>query len=215
MSEGQRDRGDLGRRLRLRREAAGISLRELARRIDVSASLISQVETGKVQPSVSTLYDLVSELGGSIDELFFGARPPPGAAESIDDRRDEPAVLTGLTEAVLAHPPIPPVQRVDDRKHVQFRTGVRWERLTSRSVPGVDFLHVTYEPGAESCPSDEYQRHSGREWGYVISGALHVDVGFDTFVLEPGDAISYASTTPHRLANDGDIPVEAIWFQFG
>ena len=59
MTEGSRDRMDadlLGDRLRTAREAYGISLRELARRVGVSASLISQIETGKVHPSVSTLF---------------------------------------------------------------------------------------------------------------------------------------------------------------
>ena len=47
-----------------------MSLRELARRVDVSASSVSQIETGRTQPSVRTLYAIVSELGLSLDEIF-------------------------------------------------------------------------------------------------------------------------------------------------
>ena len=47
-----------------------MSLRELARRIGVSASLISQIERDKVNPSVSTLYSLVRELGLGMGDLF-------------------------------------------------------------------------------------------------------------------------------------------------
>ena len=60
----------IGPRLRARRERVGLSLRELARRIGVSASLISQIERDKVNPSVSTLYALVRELGLSMGDLF-------------------------------------------------------------------------------------------------------------------------------------------------
>src|SRR6266511_1836884 len=60
----------IGPRLRDQRERLGISLRELARRIGVSASLISQIERDKVNPSVSTLYALVRELGLSMGDLF-------------------------------------------------------------------------------------------------------------------------------------------------
>jgi uncharacterized cupin superfamily protein len=38
-----------------------------------------------------------------------------------------------------------------------------------------------------------------------------VVVGFDEFVLEPGDSITFPSSTPHRLSNDGAETVRAIW----
>src|SRR5665213_2413765 len=60
----------VGAQLRERRFENGMSLRELARRLDVSPSLVSQIETGKIQPSVRTLYAIVSELGLSLDEIF-------------------------------------------------------------------------------------------------------------------------------------------------
>ena len=90
-----------------------------------------------------------------------------------------------------------------------------WERLTTVSEPGVEFLHVTYEVGGASSPADAFQRHAGHEWGYVVSGSLQVTIGFRQYLLEPGDAISLDSTTPHRLANVGDVPVHAIWFVLG
>jgi ribosome-binding protein aMBF1 (putative translation factor) len=60
----------LGSRLRAERERLDMSLRELARRIDVSPSLVSQIERGLAMPSVSTLWLLATELGLTLDELF-------------------------------------------------------------------------------------------------------------------------------------------------
>ncbi len=54
----------MGQRLRAAREAAKMSLRELARRVDLSPSFISQVELGRAAPSVGTLFAMTSELGG-------------------------------------------------------------------------------------------------------------------------------------------------------
>lgn len=68
----------VGAGLRKHREEAGMSLRALAREVGVSPSLISQIEHGKATPSVATLYAIVSELGISLDELFFDN--PRGAA---------------------------------------------------------------------------------------------------------------------------------------
>ena len=55
----------------------GISLRSVARHVGVSASLISQIETGKCQPSVSTLYAITTSLGVSIQDAFERADEPP------------------------------------------------------------------------------------------------------------------------------------------
>lgn len=60
----------LGSRLREARLGAKLGVRELARRLEVSASLISQIELGRVVPSVSTLYALTNALGISMDSLF-------------------------------------------------------------------------------------------------------------------------------------------------
>ena len=69
----------IGPRLRAQREYLGVSLRELGRRVGVSASLISQIERDKVNPSVSTLYALVRELGLGMGDLFSDRRAAAGA----------------------------------------------------------------------------------------------------------------------------------------
>jgi len=195
----------MGDRLRQARLARGMSLRRLAEVVGVSPSLVSQVETGRAKPSVNTLYALANELGISLDSLLFMDAQPPSAAEAAD------------ASGVAAEVGIPhdPVQRAASRSTIRLGSGVVWERLTSESIRNVDFLHVTYEVGGESSPSEAFQRHSGQEWGYVLSGTLTVRIGFDEFVLQPGDAISFDSATPHRLFNADDVPATAVWFTLG
>ena len=195
---------DLGGRLRAVRKAKDISLRELARRIDVSPSLISQIETEKIHPSVSTLYALATELETSVDQLLF---------EDAGPLQTEPRRIG--TDPVRDHPNMAPMQKGDTRHVIRLSSGVRWERLTAESVPGIDFLLVVYPPGSESAPVDAMQRHAGREWGYVMSGVLHVTIAFEDHILEPGDAIAFDSTVPHRLYNPGDGEVRAVWFTLG
>jgi uncharacterized cupin superfamily protein len=88
---------------------------------------------------------------------------------------------------------------------------VKWERLMLWADEDVDFLEAIYEPGGASSPDDSFVRHSGHEFGFILSGTLRVIVGFDEFVLEPGDSITFPSTTPHRLINDGPEVVRAVW----
>ena len=200
---------DLGRRLRAHREARGLSLRELARRLGISASAISQFETGKSRLSVSTLYAIVTELGISLDELFSGiGGMPAGAAAKGGGRKAEGAATKAETER--RH-----VQRGGARQAIELESGVRWERLTPQSDPEADFLYVVYDVGGSSSQGDTFIRHSGREYGLVLSGTLEVTVGFDKYELGPGDSISFDSTVPHCLRNVGTKPVHGVWFVIG
>ena len=76
----------IGQRIREERLRRGFNLRSLARSVNVSASHISQIETGKCRPSVSTLYDITSVLGVSIDDLF--AAPAGGGVADDGDAAD-------------------------------------------------------------------------------------------------------------------------------
>lgn len=203
--------GEMGERLRAARRARSLSLRDLAGRLGVSPSLISQVETGRASPSVATLYAIATELEVSLDDLLFTGRTgsAPGRADDL-----APGGGAALAAAVLAASATP-VQRASDRRHIRLASAVTWERLTTSSEPGVEFLLVTYEVGGASSATDAFQRHAGHEWGHVLSGRLHVTISFEDYILEPGDSISIDSSIPHRLWNDGDEPVRAIWFVLG
>jgi DNA-binding XRE family transcriptional regulator/mannose-6-phosphate isomerase-like protein (cupin superfamily) len=202
----------LGERLRKERDRLGLSLRELARRLEVSPSLVSQIETGKIQPSVRTLYAIVSELGVSLDELFAPATTVGTVHTQGTSSRGPARVVREVGEL---EPGSNRVQRANDRRAIELESGVRWERLTAWNDPDVEFLYATYEVGGASSPEGTLVRHNGREFGTVVGGRLGVTVGFEEYVLEPGDSISFESSTPHRLHNDSGEAVHAIWVVLG
>jgi quercetin dioxygenase-like cupin family protein len=55
-------------------------------------------------------------------------------------------------------------------------------------------------------------RHTGTEFGYVISGELTLTLGFDTHRLRAGDSISFDSATPHAYRNESTEPAVGVWF---
>jgi transcriptional regulator with XRE-family HTH domain len=179
---------DLGASLRAERLRQGLSLRETARRLGISASALSQIETGKAHPSVGKLFDIVNLLNVSVDGLLAGE-----------------AVVARNGQGFLS------LQRTGEHETLELESGVRWRRLTTGSFPGVEFLQVEYQPGGSSTGDGTYMRHAGQEFGYVLSGRLTIHVGFEAHQLGPGDSISFPATTPHRLGNDGTEPATAIW----
>jgi transcriptional regulator with XRE-family HTH domain len=209
MASASSDHPVIGARLRAARETRGLSVRALAERIGVSASLISAVENGRANPSVNTLWAVASELDVSLDELLFVDAPETDVRRPSDDDS-----LQGLRDLIGALPR-DPVQRADSRSSIRLASGVIWERLTTASIPNVDFFRVVYDVGGSSSSDHQLHRHSGYEWGYILSGTLHVEIDADDHVLGPGDAITLDSGRPHRLSNRGSEPVEAIWFVVG
>jgi transcriptional regulator with XRE-family HTH domain len=198
----------LGPRLRLVREGRALSVRELARRVGCSASLVSQVERGLSVPSVGVLYSLASELDCSLDYLLFGiqgGRPPsailpPGAGEAPEATAGADAPRSDGV-----------VQRGCDRRIIDLASGVRWERLTPGADDRVDFLEVIYSPGGHSTDERRPLRHEGREYGLIVSGTLRASVGFETYELKAGDSIAFDSSTPHEYWNTTDDHVRAVW----
>ena len=67
----------------------------------------------------------------------------------------------------------------------------------------VEFMEAIYEPAARPAPTTHSCTTAATSSDYVLSGRLCVTVGSDEFCLEPGDSITFPSTTPHRLANGG------------
>ena len=194
-------KSDLGARLRAARQAKAISLRSVASAVGVSASLLSQVETGKVQPSVSTLYSLVSYLGLSLDELL-GTTPAAGPAPA-------PASTVSLTVAS------PVVQRHSDNLVLEMGNGVTWERIAAGGFHAIDPLLTTYPPGASSSMHGERMTHAGIEYGYILEGELTLQLETETYRLGPGDSLCFDSTRPHLYLNESESTVRGLWFVLG
>ena len=259
----------IGERLRQARLARGISVRGLARVVDVSASLISQIETGKSNPSVSTLYAITAALvsplrtssaisapapragaGAPADAGANGTRPaaglpaavgagpagalvaprspprrrprfirvrghsarPGGPAGAVRAERSGGSATTQGLRMLQRQRRVGPVVSPSEREVLHLDSGVTWELLGQLPDTHVDFLRITYAPGGSSSGVGVLMRHSGTEWGHVLAGQLTLTLGFDTYVLNPGDSVSFDCSTPHSYANHGIEPAVGVWF---
>ncbi len=223
---------NLGARLRDVRLRSGRSLREVARQLSVSPSFVSQLENGKSQPSVATLYALSQLLDVSIDELFAvhviddvsGAAQPLRAVPATKDLvhasppdGPSPVSRSDFSSPVDAFPrdggqPRLSVSRPGERPRLEMDTGVVWERLAANTGADLDFLEIVYPPHSSSTNDGRMMQHAGSEFGYLLEGELEVTVGFDTFTLHAGEALGFESFQPHLFRNLGETPARGIWF---
>jgi transcriptional regulator with XRE-family HTH domain len=182
----------LGQRIRAARLARGMGLRETASRAGISPSLLSQVETGKVQPSVTTLYAVVTCLDLSVEEILDHQ---PGGGP--------------LPDARSAHP----VQRAAEAPTITMGDGVTWQGLAVMPGPDhVDGVLATYAPRAASSGREALTQHAGVEHGYVLTGALTLRLESETYVLRAGDSFCFDSMRPHLYVNHTDDEARGIWY---
>ncbi len=213
----------IGSRLREARLRSGLGVRELSRQLEISASSISQIELGRVVPSVSTLYALTNALNISMDSLFVAEGDEVAEGDNVADRaapQEEAKRPRGPADAAPLPSVAPPttahersfVLRRNNRRVIDLERGVRWELLTPVPEPGAEFLEVHYPAGSESSASGQAIRHNGRDYCLVLEGSLRVQVGFEEYVLNSGDSLAFDATIPHRFWNAGDVSVRAVWF---
>jgi len=205
----------VGQRLRQARVDARLSVRELARRVDVSPGHISNVERGLASLSVRSLYAIVTELGISMDSLFASSgRREDDPEVHVPDAEHDLFVTTQHAQAGSTGPLERKgiVLRQGRRPTIPLPTGTRWERLTPYPERSKEFLEVIYPPNETGVVPQEFIQHPSREYGIVIEGELTIQVGFDVDVLKTGDSIAFNSTTPHRYWNASGSRVRAIWF---
>lgn len=209
---------NLGERLKDVRLKAGMTLRELARQADVSPSFISQIENGKSQPSVSTLYTFSRLLGVTVDELF-DTREADAAAAGASGSEDE-WHGNGRMNPNTAWQPSEYSNRVSvvhpsHRPHLTMADGVVWERLAATPEHAVNFMKIVYAPGATSTAGGDLATHDSYEYGYVLRGELEVTIGEEVFLLHEGESLGFDSAIPHVLRNPGPETFEGIWFVHG
>ena len=207
-----------GAQVRLLRVARGLTAAALATRCGVSRSLISQVETGRISPSLHVVRQLAAALEVPIGALFAPSvtLPAPVAGPSGDatwppDGLSAPATggadgrdgREGRAERRAE------LVRRDERKGLRLpRSKITYELLSPDLKGRLQVQWVELAPG-ETGPADGFV-HAGEECYVVLAGRIRFRVGEQEFVLDAGDALTFDSSVPHAATNDGPEAAVAI-----
>ncbi len=171
---------EIGRRLRTIRTGLGISQRQLARVSGVANATISQIESNKLNPTVSMLKKVLNGIPISMSEFFAD---DANFAERIFYRVED---LTKIADGGVSY----------------LQVGAN---LHNKAI---QFLKECYQPGAGT--GKHAITHEGEECGIILNGRLEVTVAEQTTVLTAGDAYYFRSDQPHQFRNTGSEPCELI-----
>lgn len=174
----------VGTEIRQLRKARGLTLTDLSAKTGLSIGYLSQVERNLSAPSVKSLHDIGRALGVSVSWFF------PAGGGGADDERDI-------------------VVRAAHRRSLSYDDRIRDYLLSPNLAGQLELILSRFAPGASS--GDEPYTHDGEEGGLVIAGQFELWVGDRHFLLQEGDSFTFASTTPHRYRNPGDVETVVVW----
>lgn len=176
---------DVGKKLRQARKTKRLTLKQVAKEVGCSESMLSKIECEKTIPSLRMLHRIASVLETSIGKLF-----------SDESGADVQIYRNGQR----------PVVAIEDES---TKTSIRLERM----VPHIDDqiidgnVHVI-APGASNGGDI---KHQGQEVGYVLHGLFELSVGSETFRLRKGDSFFFRSDLPHSYRNVGKQVAKVLW----
>ena len=176
----------LGQQLRQLRNAQGKSLTQIAGACGVSVGTLSQIERGLSSLSIRMLHMVAAELGVPPDSLLRNAENPLVEASGRVQRAGSHRML-----------------------HLEDR-GIVKEILTPPLGRSMDICMVSIEPGG-STGDDMLSIERGEHMGMVLEGTLELWIENEVILLHAGDSFCYASQSPRRWRNAGDVITRAIW----
>jgi transcriptional regulator with XRE-family HTH domain len=172
---------DIGRKLRQLRVGSQLTQEELGDRTDLSKGFISQVENDQTSPSIETLIDILQALGVTPGEFFKDAGPEQ-VVYGKPDRLAAPSETSADVDFQLLVP------------HAIHRD--------------LDPALVTIQPGGKTITD---KMHEGEEFGYVISGEIHVMLGPREYRVRRGECFLFYARQKHYVENRGTRPAKFLW----
>ncbi len=162
----------VGEQIKQYRKIRKRTLASLAEELDVSASFLSQIESGRAMPSLATLKNISDVLNVTIGTLV-------GEGKNTSES---------------------PVVRKNERRELkEFSNGLEI-RLLSPQDPYIQMEPAIFE-FEEGGSTGDFSRHFGQEFIFVLDGSLEIHIASEVYFLEKGDSFYFNAFTPHLFKN--------------
>jgi transcriptional regulator with XRE-family HTH domain len=179
----------LGERIKQLRAERALQQRQLAEKAGLTPSMVSQIESGRLTPSLHTLGRVAAALGVPIAGLFDGQ---PQGRVHVTRKKDYPVV--------------------------SFEgAGERWAVLGAGLFQGkIRAVVSTLKPRSAGVKTDKVVIEPGQmKLFYVVEGKVALQYNGERHVLEAGDSAYLDGGTPHGWENLGAKTAKALWVILG
>ncbi len=175
----------LGDRIRQAREMRGLTLKDLSTRTGIAVDVLERVERNEIIPPLGELIRL-----GKAVEMKMGYFISPGV--------DKPMTVVRADSR-------PAISRFGKKRSEQY--GYFYESLAPEKA---NRFMEPFLIGMIPSEVKDLSSHDGQEFIFVLEGQIVAQVGDQSEVLKPGDAIYYDSNKPHLVKCAGDEPAKIL-----
>lgn len=175
----------LGNTIRDLRQKHGLTIADVAERAGISRGMLSKIENSQTATSLDTLSRLAEALGISLSMLFKGYNIPEGGAQHIKNDKGMQVVRRGTKHGHTYH-----LLAYDQGPTKLFEP----------------FL-ISMDDASEVFPTFE---HPGTEFIYMLQGKIEYRHGQQTYMLEPGDSLTFRGEVPHGPEQLVELPIRFL-----
>jgi len=172
---------DIGLRIKAHRQSNHLTLKQLAEKVGCTDAYLSQIENGRVSPSIASLKKIADALQSKITDFF------------VESEDDDPVVL----------PPDKRIRLSLERWNAEIQSLVRNPK-NKRMHP----FYTTIQPGGGS---HGLYSHVGEEFGLVLKGELEIDLDGTIHRVRESESFYYNASQPHSWRNPGDGETVVVW----
>jgi transcriptional regulator with XRE-family HTH domain len=175
----------LGNTVRELRQKHGLTIAEVADQAGISRGMLSKIENAQTSTSLDTLAKLANALGVSLSTLFRNYNMPAGGAQLVKNGEGMEVVRRGTKRGHTYH-----LLAYDQGPTKLFEP----------------FL-ITMDDASEVFPTFE---HPGVEFIHMLEGKLEYRHGQHTYLLEPGDSLTFRGDIPHGPEKLIELPIRFL-----
>jgi transcriptional regulator with XRE-family HTH domain len=175
----------LGNTIRELRQKHGLTIAEVADRVGISRGMLSKIENAQTATSLETIAKLANALGVSLSSLFHNYNMPDGGAQLVKNGHGMEVVRRGT------------------------KCGHTYHLLAYDRGPKKVFepFLITMDDASEVFPTFE---HPGVEFIYMLEGKLEYRHGTKSYLLEPGDSLTFRGEIPHGPEKLIELPIRFL-----
>lgn len=175
----------IGHTVRESRRKNDLTLADVASQAGISSGMLSKIENGQAATSLDTLTRIAGALGVSLSQLFRDFDAPAGGAQLVKANQGMEVVRRGTKRGHTYH-----LLAYDKGPRKSFEP----------------FL-ITMDDASEVFPSFE---HPGTEFIYILKGKIEYRHGRQTYMLAPGDSLSFRGDVPHGPERLVQTPIHML-----
>lgn len=163
------------------RKERNLTIKELAEQVNITSSMLSQIERGQANPSLNTIRAISQALDIPLFKFFM----------EKEDHEHQDLIVNK-----------------DKRMHI-ILDGNDYQLLTPTLNSTIEFMMLTLEPGSNTVTNPT--SHKGEEVTFIVEGTFELNLENNIYTLSKGDSVRIPPNMRHKWKNPSNSVAKLVF----